>query len=146
MWNPFKKSAKKAAKYDVSFETSKIAECLDLIGHANPNIQRDILRRLSRAISTLLRDLRLPHDATFAELKRSLRSDQASAIGIKVRQMGSAIAANSKSRDRDDAAVDEMIFMLIGASLSRTISPGHEQSIDKMIAIAEEAMRSARCE
>ena len=129
MWNPFKKSTKQTARDDVRFETRKIAECLDLIGHANPTIQRDILRRLSRAISLLSRDFRVPHDASFAELKRSLRSDQAMAIGIKVSQIGSAIAANPKSRDRAEAAVDEMIFMLIGASLSRTISVG--RTIDR---------------
>jgi hypothetical protein len=149
VWNPFKKLRKTAADSKLRFETIQIAECLDLIGHANANIQRDILRRLSRAISFLSKEFRLPNDATFAELKRSLRSDQASAIGIKVRQMGSAIADNTRVRNRDDVALDEMIFMLIGASLSarsglRTISPEHEQSIDKMIAIAEEADPRAR--
>jgi len=98
----------------------------------------------SRAISLLLKDFPLPNDATFAELKRSLRSDQASAIGMHVSKIGSAIAANLKGGNQYDAAVDEMIFMLIGASLwarsgSRAISLEHEQSIDKMIAIAEEA-------
>jgi hypothetical protein len=144
VWNPFKKPAKKKANHEVSFDNSQIAECLDLIGHANSNIQRDILRRLARAIRLLLKDFRLTKDAKFAELKRSLRSDQASAIGMKVREIGSAIAANPQSMNRHDVVIDEMIFMLIGASLwarsgSRTISLEHEQSIDKMIAIAEEA-------
>jgi len=63
---------------------------------------------------------------------------------MKVREIGSAIAANPQSMNRHDVAIDEMIFMLIGASLwarsgSRAISLEHEQSIDKMIAIAEEA-------
>ena len=132
---------------DLRFQTSQIAECLDLIGHANSNVQRHILRRISRAIDLLLKDFRLPSDATFAELKRMLRPDQASAIGVKVRQIGSAIAANSDGRNRDNVAVDELIFMLIGASLSarsgsRTISLEHEQSIDKMIEIAEGATRA----
>lgn len=139
MWSPFKNSAKNKVTYDVRFETSQVAECLDLIGHANPTIQRDILRRLSRAISLLLKDFPLPNDATFAELKRSLRSDQASAIGMHVSKIGSAIAANLKGGNQYNAAVDEMIFMLIGASLSRTILPEYEQSIDQMIAMAEEA-------
>ena len=47
----------------------------------------------------------------------------------------------------DSLAIDELIIMLIGASLSarsgsRTISLEHEQSIDKMIEIAEEATRA----
>jgi hypothetical protein len=142
VWNPFKKSPKKKANYDTRFQTSRIAECLNLIGHANPRVQIDILRRLSRAISLIINELGLPDDATFAQLKRSLRSEQASAVGMKVRELG-AIAANYKADNRDLVAVDEMIFMLIGASLSarsrsREISPEHEQSIDRMIAIAEE--------
>ena len=58
----------------------------------------------------LLKDFPLPNDATFAELKRSLRSDQASAIGMHVSKIGSAIAANLKGGNQYDAAVDEMIF------------------------------------
>ena len=64
----------------------------------------------SRAISLLLKDFPLPNDATFAELKRSLRSDQASAIGMHVSKIGSAIAANLKGGNQYDAVVDEMIF------------------------------------
>ena len=87
-------------------------------------------------------DLKLPKDASFSELKRSLQADQALRIGVRMRQIGSAIEKNPNGLHPDEARVDEMVFELIGATLSagsgaRFISPDHERNIDRIISIAE---------
>src|SRR5918992_4754688 len=109
-----------------------VARCLEIIADAGVDGVREALLKLYSATNFLRSELGLSPEATFAELKASLRPDQAGKVAERTRDKGYEVDV-----------ISEMGLMLVSASLhfragAAWIDAEQAALIDLLISTAEE--------